>query len=500
MAGIDLNQTLSQTQVQVLSQRQLQSLEILSLSSDDLRSSIYAEVENNPALIIAQDKTGDISYAHSKKTGPVEYTRLSSSSSEAAALASDNFQLALEAKADERESLSDHLLSQLHMMHFSPSETELGENLIYNLNDRGFHILSPVSLLNRNDRNQNENLLRKMLNVIQHMDPIGCCTSGTEESLYVQAMTKNNPPPLALLILDRHLSFLDPAQTSKVLAKVLSYQKSLREMFALSDKEASYASLKVTEEDVDKAITFIKTLDPFPARDYGSSETHYIAPDVCVEKVPLIIEEDEVSKGLISSGETVWHIRLNGDNIPDLMINPEYKKLSKDNSLTAQDKKGITEGIKKAQEFVENINQRQNTLLKACCLIVKKQHLFFEKGPGNLVPLRQSDIADEMGLHETTISRMASKKYIQTEWGLFAIKYFFVNAVDKKKQALTGDSASRDNVQFLIKQILEEHSNDTKKLSDQKICDILKERGINIARRTVAKYRSLLNISSSFDR
>ena len=119
------------------------------------------------------------------------------------------------------------------------------------------------------------------------------------------------------------------------------------------------------------------------------------------------------------------------------------------------------------------------------------QHEFFKKGPGNLAALKQKDVADILGVHETTISRMANSKYIQCQWGLFEVKYFFTNAVS---------DTSKDQVLFQIKQILEEHKNDSKKLSDQKVADALAAKGINVARRTVAKYRAQLNIESSYNR
>ena len=149
----------------------------------------------------------------------------------------------------------------------------------------------------------------------------------------------------------------------------------------------------------------------------------------------------------------------------------------------------LNKGIKKAKDFMDILAYRQKLILNASCIIVKNQHEFFAKGPGHLVPLKQQDIADVLGVHETTISRMANSKYLQCSWGLFGIKYFFTNAV-----SAVSSSVSKDMAQHEIEKILQEHKDDKKKLCDQKISDILQERGISIARRTVTKYRSLMGL------
>ncbi|MBP5174646.1 MAG: RNA polymerase sigma-54 factor, partial [Treponema sp.] len=145
---------------------------------------------------------------------------------------------------------------------------------------------------------------------------------------------------------------------------------------------------------------------------------------------------------------------------------------------------------------------------KASELIVKRQHAFFEKGPGNLVPMKQEDLAKELGVHESTVSRLARSKYIQCSWGLFEVGYFFVSEVARKENGATKDSGetqegeafTKDRIIGMIEGILSEHAGDGKKLSDQKISEILSEKGVSISRRTVAKYRSQMNIASSYER
>lgn len=506
MPGFDLQQRQSQiqSQVQVLSQKQIQSLGLLSLGSDDLRTEIYKAVEDNPALMITRDPVAQGADVSRVSKGPVDYTRVVSSTSAAAREASDDFQAALEATADERQSLKEHLLSQYHLFHLTKAELALGEKLIDNLSDKGFHILAPVSLLDRSDPEQTDELLARCLDLIQHLDPVGTCTTGTEESLYVQAQAKQNAPELALFILDGHFSFLNPPQSTRIVKKIKDYLAEQSKLFGLTPKQIAYQKLTVTEETVDQALSFIKTLDPFPARDFGTTATTYIAPDVYVERIPEHTDHDDLDRGVITDGTNTWIIRLANNTMPQVTISPEFIALTQKKAVTADDKKLVEGSIKKAQDFLDTLAFRENTVARACCLIVKRQHDFFANGAGHLVPLRQQDIADALGVHETTISRMANSKFIQCEWGLFDIKYFFTGAAVKNMSFTenddSGSAVSKDSVQFEMKKLLEAHKDDAKKLSDQKLADLLAEHGFVIARRTVAKYRSQLNIESSFNR
>ena len=183
-------------------------------------------------------------------------------------------------------------------------------------------------------------------------------------------------------------------------------------------------------------------------------------------------------------------MRLAKDNFPQVSINPEFLKLAKNNSKNSL---SIKTEIKKAKDFLDTLEFRQNTLLRSCIEIVRTQTDFFLHGQGNLVPLRQQDIADKLKVHETTISRMANSKFLQCEWGLFDIKYFFTNAASKKNKTISQDKAMAE-----LKKIL--NSSTGKKMSDKKLSEELEKLGIKIARRTVAKYRNKLNIDSSYNR
>ena len=495
MAAIDFQQTLKQSQLQVMSQKQIQAMNLLAMGTTDLREEIYKQAKENPALEVRErDFTLSKKKPGSNRT---DSTRVTGNVSQSAQEASNTYQQALESKQEFRKSLKANLLSQLHMENLSKEEMDLGEKLIYNLSDKGFHMLSPISFIDKDHPEQKTEMLEKIISLIQSFSPEGCCTKNSEESLYVQAKLKDKNQHLALFILNGRLDFINPPLADRATKKITSYLAEQKKMFALKeDDEISKIELSdVTEDSVQKAIDFIRTLTPFPAQEFGSKEAHYVAPDIYVEEAFSANEgeslpEEDFSKGIVvskgsSPQATVWKVRTAKDRLPALSIDKTFEEYADSKN------KAVTEGIKKARDFIESIQYRQDTLLSAVCVIVKMQHEFFKKGPGNLAALKQKDVADILGVHETTISRMANSKYIQCQWGLFEVKYFFTNAVS---------DTSKDQVLFQIKQILEEHKNDSKKLSDQKVADALAAKGINVARRTVAKYRAQLNIESSYNR
>ena len=473
-----------------MSQKQIQAMNLLAMGTTDLREEIYKQAKENPALEVRErDFTLSKKKPGSNRT---DSTRVTGNVSQSAQEASNTYQQALESKQEFRKSLKENLLSQLHMEDLSKEEMDLGEKLIYNLSDKGFHMLSPISFIDKGHPEQKTEMLNKIISLIQSFSPEGCCTKNSEESLYVQARLKDKNQHLALFILNGRLDFINPPLADRATKKIISYLAEQKKMFALKEEdEISKIELSdVTEDTVQKAIDFIRTLTPFPAQGFGIKEAHYVAPDIYVEEAFSANEseslpEEDFSKGIVVSKATVWKVRPAKDSLPALSIDKTFEEYADSKN------KAVTEGIKKARDFIESIQYRQDTLLSAVCVIVKMQHDFFKKGPGNLAALKQKDVADILGVHETTISRMANSKYIQCQWGLFEVKYFFTNAVS---------DTSKDQVLFQIKQILEEHKNDSKKLSDQKVADALAAKGINVARRTVAKYRAQLNIESSYNR
>lgn len=499
-----------QVQTQKMSQRQIMSLQILAYSNADLRGKIYEEVRKNPALeIIKDDFALGTTKSASEKTLFSDNIRYASVSDKGQ-VASDIFQAALESSADTSVTLQDHLEHQFLSRKRAKSEESLGLKLIHNLNDKGFHILAPVSLLDKNDPNQNEDLLNKCIEEIRNLDPVGCCCVNPEESLLCQAKMSADCPEAALFFLRNRLSLLDPPVLSKIMKKLRSLEEEQKKLSFAEDFP------QFSEDDVSNALDFIKTLDPFPARNFGVSRNRYIFPDVYVSKRALDsqnLDRDfspESNEIVSTDGKFVFSVEAAFDNLPQLSVSSDFENLSqkririvksteKSERIRAEHR-FAKQSVDEAKLFIKDISFRQTTILKVCAQIVRAQIAFFQNGPMFLSPLRQNDIAEAIGVHETTVSRAANGKFIQCEWGLFEICYFFSGAIKTTESFKSETALSKNSVMQTIKLIFEEHKNDEKPLSDQKLTDILAEKGIKIARRTVAKYRKQMNIDSSFRR
>ncbi|MGN0728669.1 RNA polymerase factor sigma-54 [Treponema sp.] len=474
MTGFGLQQRQRASQIQRICQKQIQALKFLAMDSKNLTEEIYKAAEENPALVITKNRS---SWDRTKTAVPTA----------SGMAASENFQAALESKADERESLQDHLLGQLNSMRLSETEKSLCEKLIFNLDSKGFHILAPISLLDKKDKLQTPGLLEKCIETVRQLEPSGICVVNTEESLLVQARQRENAPPLALFILNGRFNFLDPPYPEKILQKIKAFIAKQKKLFADSNAE-EYSTLNPTLRSVEEALGFIRTLDPLPARNFSSGEIHFIAPDVYIEKISGMAQQNQLEENTVSGSGGLWKIRLAQENIPQISLNPEFMQLAENKNQNSME-----EELRKAKEFIGMLEFRQGTLLRACIEIAKIQTDFLLRGPGNLVPLRQKDIADKLSVHETTISRIANSKFIQCEWGLFDLKFFFTNAASSKNKNISKDKAMSE-----LKKLL--NSSSGKKMSDQKLSEELEKSGIKIARRTVAKYRNKLCIESSYNR
>lgn len=503
-------QKASQKQVQKLNQVQIQSLKYLAMNSFDLRNEIYEEVEKNPSLEISSDiDVSDNFYSAEKKHSEhfSDNTRMSNASG-AAQAKTEAFQEILESKADTSETLSEHLLSQFELIALPENQNELGKKLIHNLDKNGFHLLAPVSFLNYETDSEED--LKKCLSIIQNLEPCGCCCKNVEESLLIQAKAKNNPPAAALFILDGHIDFLDPPVASKVLKRIRDFVKEEKEK-AFSNENFAFTE-KFDEEQIQHAIKFIQSLDPYPAREFTPDENSFVVPEIFVKKIPLlkdnIVPEFDIISGT-GEGAHSFVIQTASGLLPEVTISKDYRELLKAKNLSSEERSTMEKLVIDGKAFIESLKYRNNSVFTAAVEIVKAQIDFFEKGPGNLVPFRQKDLAEILGVHETTISRLANSKYLECEWGLFPLKYFFVNGIAQTKTVGTSDCStkennagivSKDRILFEMQAILSSLSNSEKQLSDQKLADLLAQRGIKIARRTVAKYRSQIGVKSSYDR
>lgn len=491
MVGLNIEIAQHQSQQMQLSPQILQSLSLLSMNSQELSTQIYEESQKNPAIEIISDSKPSIKPVSAKKSFNENLPQKIPTST--GILESDNFQSFLENRPAFGKSLQEHLLDQFRLVAETPEILELGKKIISNLDTRGFNQEIPEKLLNPACKEETPELLEKCLKIIQHLEPVGCAVSGPEESLLIQAKSFPNPPSLALFILKGKLNLLEKPRINLVTKKLAE----------LTEKTKEEPPVPITEKNVSDALDFIKTLDPNPARQFSLKETQYISPDVYIKKI-----QNEEENGFQLQVELVRY------DIPEIALSPIYKELatSLDSSSPKEKKdlKYIKEAVKDAEWFINAIRYRESSIFKVALAISDLQHNFFLKGPLYLKPIRMKDVAEKIGIHEATVSRISNGKYIQCDWGLFEIKYFFSakvtsSTVTSSEQNISdsNNSVSRESVKLVLKDIILKHKEDNpeaKPLSDQKLAEKLKEKGIQVARRTVAKYRTELEINSSFDR
>lgn len=436
----------------------------------DLREKIEEELERNPALEVLEDAaTISLDAATNEQNEQKEVYELFESSSDSGftsrggEAAADERRRFIEGALSRPETLREHLLWQLRLEPVDGELRRLGEILIQNLNNDGFHI-EPVNMLLPDE---NPELINKALKLVQSLDPVGTCTSDYRESLGVQIELLTDAPKG----ISKALSCLKLLERGKI--------AEAAKQIGCSESEAAYI------------LKRLKELSPFPGRCFSAGETRFVVPDIQVLK---------------KEGEFV--ILLNEEEIPVLGINPFFMKVAgaakgagkneKKGEKTKEDKPVrdfARENIKEARWFINSINQRNHTLLKVSRAIVEFQRPFFLYGPKHLTPLTLKDISEELSFHEATVSRTAHGKYMQTEWGIFELRHFFTHSVTGTDPG--GSRLSRESVKEIIREII--HA-EQKRLSDHDIVDLLAKRGITLARRTVAKYRGELDLGSSFDR
>ena len=350
------------------------------------------------------------------------------------------------------ESLSEHLLKQLNTSAISPEKLKIGEAIIGNLDDNGYLTASIEVISTETGAGTDD--IEAVLRLIQSFHPVGVAARDLRECLLIQIDTLNGVDPLARQIVDTMLKELGERR----------YPAIARE-------------LGTTPERVQAAAEFIATLEPKPGRIFGSDNTQYITPDIFLEKDE---EEDE------------YRIIFNSDYTPHLRISRRYRQLLRSGKTKQDTKEYIRGKLKSGLWLIKNIQLRRETLYKITSEIVKRQKQFLDKGIAHIRPLKMADIADEVGIHESTVSRAVANKYIQTPQGTFQLKYFFTTALPTHSG---GDVSSRHVKKIISDLISQEDPHHP--LSDQEILTMLARRDITLARRTIAKYRKQLKIPSS---
>lgn len=347
--------------------------------------------------------------------------------------------------SNSKESLFEHLKSQISIVFNNKKDIELAELISTFINENGYLTISSeeiADILNISVKKADE-----IIKILKTLEPIGIAAKNISESLSTQLKNKENIDKnirnIAINIVENYLN-------------------------ELSKKDYKYISSKmnISEKNILEALKLIQTLEPYPAREFDTTTIKYIVPELFIFK-----ENDK------------WQVKTNETFILPLKINKKYSKILKENNFNNDI---LKEKKLEAQNLISTVNERKKSLKRVGEGLLKLQIDFFENGKEFMKPLRLKDLALETNLSESTISRISNGKYLNTVWGTFSIKYFF----SKNIKAINGELGSRA-VKEIIKRIIE---NSNAKLSDEKIRLILKSEGIEIARRTVAKYRQSMNI------
>jgi RNA polymerase sigma-54 factor len=346
-------------------------------------------------------------------------------------------------------SLSDHLLWQLHLSTSDANLVKGGEWIIGNLDDDGY-LRATLDELSQQSALPSQDIARA-LELIQSFDPMGIGARDLRECLLIQVKQLDIQNPLVQTIIQEYLPDLEKRKYQHI-AKVLN----------------------VTTQDVMEASQIIiHELEPKPGRPYLPSDTNYVVPDVYVIKI-----------------EDRYIIQLNDEGMPRVRINPYYRKLLHNSeNLDKTTKDYVEERLRSAQWLIKGMEQRNKTIYKVAESIVKFQREFFDQGIAHLRPLVLKGVAEDIGMHESTISRVTTNKFMHTPQGIFPMKYFFTTGFSVGSGPEVSSLTVKDVIQKMVKE-----ENPSMPLKDQQLVDALKAQGIDIARRTVAKYREELRI------
>ncbi|WDP86618.1 MAG: RNA polymerase factor sigma-54 [Desulfobacter sp.] len=472
---LGLQQSLTLTQQLVMTPQLQQAIKLLQLSRLELAEMIEQEMEQNPALeekIIDEGSDNKITAQENEPSDPEneapvkevtieervrsdtdwenyinEYNSTGRIYTESENTEAPNF----EAFTSEKKTLEQHLKWQLMLSGLAPEQEAIGNLIIGNLNRDGY-LCSDVEELAQAAGAEPETVTG-VLSLLQTFDPPGVCARNLCETLLIQVKQLGIDNHIINEIITHHLKNLEN-RNSKKIAK----------------------ALKISTDDVRAAVKIIQFLEPKPGRKFTTEDPAYITPDIYVYKV----------------GDD-FKIVMNDDGLPKLRISRFYREAVADGKKIPKETKAyLNEKMQSASWLIKSIHQRQKTIYLVMESIIKFQREFFEKGIAYLRPLILKDIAEDIEMHESTISRVTTNKYAYTPQGLFELKYFFNSSIERTGGASMASASVKERIRQLI-----EKEDPNAPLSDDKIAAILQESDIQIARRTVAKYRKVLNILPS---
>lgn len=457
-----------------------QAIRLLQLSSLELEQEIQLQLDSNPLLekveeqisveslstvdASQKDLTNELNADHLPDDLPVDTDWDDVYTHQPTSLGAAEF----EEREDNRQSqqgLQEYMLEQINLLHFSRIDQLIAYCIIDSLDEKGFldaeiseitasvqHLLSSMDY----EEEIEEDEVLVVLKHVQRLDPIGVGSRNLAECLLIQldSLPVNTPCRNDAVKLLQHYELLITNELPKLIKQTGLNQEQLR-----------------------CAVDLLKTLKPYPGLEFESKESDYQIPDVVVMKK-----------------NDCWQVTLNPDVMPKLRLNSFYTNMIR-RADQSEDNQYLRNQMLEAKNFIKSIDERHKTLLKVATCIVEHQKSFLEIGPEGMKPLVLRDIAEEVELHESTVSRVTTNKYMLTPRGLFELKYFFSSHVG----TTSGGEASSTAIRAKIKKMIAEE-NARKPLSDNAIANLLKEEGIDVARRTVAKYRESLHIPSSSER
>lgn len=457
-----------------------QAIRLLQLSSLELEQEIQLQLDSNPLLekveeqisveslstvdASQKDLTNELNADHLPDDLPVDTDWDDVYTHQPTSLGAAEFE-EREDNRQSQQSLQEYMLEQINLLHFSRIDQLIAYCIIDSLDEKGFldaeiseitasvqHLLSSMDY----EEEIEEDEVLVVLKHIQRLDPIGVGSRNLAECLLIQldSLPVNTPCRNDAVKLLQHYELLITNELPKLIKQTGLNQEQLR-----------------------CAVDLLKTLKPYPGLEFESKESDYQIPDVVVMKK-----------------NDCWQVTLNPDVMPKLRLNSFYTNMIR-RADQSEDNQYLRNQMLEAKNFIKSIDERHKTLLKVATCIVEHQKSFLEIGPEGMKPLVLRDIAEEVELHESTVSRVTTNKYMLTPRGLFELKYFFSSHVG----TTSGGEASSTAIRAKIKKMIAEE-NARKPLSDNTIANLLKEEGIDVARRTVAKYRESLHIPSSSER
>ena len=477
---LELRQSPKLAQQLVMTPQLQQAIKLLQLSRLELEQAVREELEVNPALedVVDESPEGDLSLPETRESDAPATPEEPQTSQDNGLIDRIDWEYyfgesgrgdKVERDPDDEDStpyyentltrrlsLSDHLEVQIRLLDMPDSEREAALYLIGNIDENGY-LSTTVEEAAETLRMPVEEISRALA-VVQTLDPLGVGARDLRECLLIQAKEKGEEFELPVRIIEEHF-----------------------DLFSKGDIAGIARKLKLPKETIKEAFQKLVTLWPKPGREYSEDEVQYITPDVHVFKM-----DDQ------------WIISLNEDGQPRLKLSSFYRHLLTDGGqgLPREEREFLKQKVNSALWFIKSIEQRKRTIYKVVESIIKLQNGFFEKGVKFLRPLTLKDVAEDIEMHESTVSRVTSGKYVHTPHGTFELKYFFNSGLNRGGGE--EDIASK-SVKEKIREIIRSEG-EKRPLSDQELMQLLQNQGIRIARRTVTKYRAQLGLLSSSGR